>query len=340
MGVESFAQARDRPVSKPVSLEEALRLDALEAQKITDTPEDGGFDRIVRLTCAALDAPMGGLSFIEADRQWFKAGQNLALSEMPRQDAFCHHTVAQDDVLVVEDAAQDARFAGNPFVACEGGVDFYAGVPLKTREGFRIGALCIMGPAPRQLSEQGRGLLKDFAVLAVNEMELRKWAGTDAPTGLYNRRLFDEVAAHEVARARRQKEPLSVALLDIDRLKAINDKFGHPAGDAVLRAIGPVIRKALRTEDQIARHGGEEIAILLPNTKMDHAGVVLDRLRRDIMAMIVPELSGRWVVTASIGVAELQDDDSGMAEILARADAAVARAKDAGRNRLELAEAA
>ena len=326
-------------MSEPVSLEEALRLDALEAQKITDTPEDAGFDRIVRLACAALDAPMGALSFIDSDRQWLKARQNLPLSETTRRDAFCNYTVAQEDVLVVGDATQDARFAGNPFVL-SGGVRFYAGAPLRTREGFNIGSLCILDHIPRNLSARDRELLKDFAIIAVNEMELRKRAGTDALTGLCSRHLFDEIAAHEVARARRQKEPLSVALLDIDRFKAINDKLGHPAGDAVLRGLGPVIRKALRTEDQIARHGGEEIAILLPNTKIDHAGIVLDRVRRDIMAMIVPELGGRWVVTASIGAAELQDDDSGFATMLARADAALARAKEAGRNRLELAEAA
>jgi diguanylate cyclase (GGDEF)-like protein len=327
-------------VSAPVTLEEALRLDALEAQKITDTPEDGNFDRIVRLACAALEAPVGAITFLEAERQWLKAKQNLPISETSRQESFCTHTIDQDDVMVVEDATQDPRFAENPLVACEGGVRFYAGAPLRSREGFNIGSLCIVDHIPRKINERDRGLLKDFAAIVVNELELRKRAGTDMLTGLHNRRLFDEIAQHEVARARRQKEKLSVALIDIDKFKKINDTFGHPAGDAVLRGLVPVIRKALRAEDQLARYDGEELAILLPNTNLEHAGIVLDRVRRDIMAMIVPELGGRWVVTASIGAAELQDDDSGIADMLARADAALYRAKDAGRNRLELAEAA
>jgi diguanylate cyclase (GGDEF)-like protein len=328
-------------VSQPVvSLEEALRLDALEAQKITDTPPDDSFDRIVRLACAALEAPSGALTFLEADRQWLKATQNFPITETARKDSFCTHTIAQDEVLVVEDAAQDPRFAENPFVTCDGGVRFYAGVPLRTREGFNIGSLCIIDQIPRKISARDRGLLRDFAAIAAHEMELRRRAGTDTLTGLYTRRLFDEIAAHEVARARRQGEKLTLAMIDIDKFKTINHSFGHPAGDAVLRAIGPVARRALRAEDQVARFGGEEIAILLPNTGLEHAAIVLDRIRRDIMAMIVPELNGRWVVTASIGVAELQPDETGIDGMLARADVALYRAKEAGRNRLELAEAA
>lgn len=129
-------------------------------------------------------------------------------------------------------------------------------------------------------------------------------------------------------------------MIDVDKFKTVNGTFGHAAGDAVLRAIGPVCRKALRATDQVARYGGEEIVILLPDTTLHQAAPVLERLRRDIMAMIIPELGGRWVVTASIGAAQWQNDDSGVADMLARADAALYRAKEGGRNRLELALAA
>lgn len=327
-------------MSKPVPLEEALRLEALEAQKITDTPPDDSFDRIVRLACAALAAPTGALTFLEDERQWIKAKQNLPLAETARRDSFCTHTIAQDDVLVVEDATKDPRFADNPFVTCEGGVRFYAGVPLKTREGFNIGSLCIVDQIPRRIGLREYHHLRDLAAIAVSEMELRKRAGSDALTGLFNRRLFEEIAAHETARARRTGAALTAAMIDVDKFKTVNDTFGHAAGDAVLRAIGPVCRKALRATDQVARYGGEEIVILLPDTSLEQAAPVLDRLRKDIMAMIVPELGGRWVVTASIGAAEWRSDDGGIADMLARADAALYRAKESGRNRLELAPAA
>jgi diguanylate cyclase (GGDEF)-like protein len=327
-------------VSAPVSLEEALRLDALEMQKITDTPPDESFDRIVRLACAATETPVGLISFVDGERQWFKARQGLEMGEIPREQAFCAHALQSPDVMVVEDTAADPRFADSPLVTGENGFRFYAGAPLRTRGGFNLGTLCVMGHVPRRMSEADKSMLADMAAIAVNQMELRKRAGTDILTGLFNRRLFDEIACHEVSRARRQNEPLTLARIDIDKFKTINDSFGHPAGDAVLRALGSAVRKALRDEDQIARFGGEEIALLLPNTGWEHAAIVLDRVRRDIMAMIVPELNGRWAVTASIGAAELQADDAGIAEMLTRADVALTRAKEAGRNRLEMAEAA
>ncbi len=322
------------------SLDEALRLEALEAQKITDTAEDEHFNRIVRLTCATMETPIATISFVDAERQWFKASHGLDVAETSRDVSFCSHAIETDDVMVVEDATLDPRFADNPFVACDNGIRFYAGAPLRTREGFNLGTLCVIDTIPRRVGRRETMLLKDMAAIVVDEMELRKRAGTDALTGLYNRRLMDEIAAHEVARARRSGQPLTAALIDIDKFKSVNDSFGHPAGDAVLRMIGPACRKALRGSDLIARYGGEEIALLLPDTTLEAATPVLERVRREIMALIVPELGGKWVVTASIGAAQLEQDDNTLADTMARADQALYRAKQSGRNRVELSLAA
>jgi diguanylate cyclase (GGDEF)-like protein len=322
------------------TLEEALRLDALEAQKITDTGPDNSFDRVVRLACAALDAPVGLISFVDAERQWFKAREGMAVCETPRELAFCAHAIQSDDVMVVEDASGDPRFADNPLVTAKDGIRFYAGAPLRTREGFNLGTLCVIDHIPRQISARDVGLLKDMAAIVVNELDLRKRAGTDVLTGLYTRRFLDELAGHEIARARRGDTPLTAALIDVDKFKTVNDSFGHAAGDAVLRAIGPACRAALRAPDVLARYGGEELVVLLPDTDLKQAVPVMERVRASIMAMLVPELSGRWVVTASMGVAELQADDAGMADVMGRADAALYRAKENGRNRVERAEAA
>lgn len=322
------------------SLDEALRLEALEAQKITDTAEDEHFNRIVRLACATMETPIATISFVDGERQWFKARQGLDVCETARDVSFCTHAIEGEDVMVVEDATCDPRFADNPLVACDNGIRFYAGAPLHTREGFNLGTLCVIDHIPRKVTQRDVSLLRDMAALVVDEMELRKRAGTDALTGLYTRRLMDEIAAHEVARARRSGHALSAAMIDIDKFKSINDGFGHPAGDAVLRMIGPACRRALRGTDIIARYGGEEVMLLLPETSLAQTEPVLDRVRREVMAMIVPELGGRWVVTASIGAAEFTPDDAGIADVLARADAALYRAKESGRNRVELALAA
>jgi diguanylate cyclase (GGDEF)-like protein len=321
-------------------LEEALRLDALEAQKITDTPADESFDRVVRLACAAMATPVGTITFVDGERQWFKAKQGLDVCETKREYAFCAHTLNSAEVMVVEDASRDPRFASNPLVTCDGGIRFYAGAPLTTPEGFNLGTLCVIDHIPRHVEPREIALLKDMAAIVVNEMELRKRASTDVLTGLYTRRFLDELAHHEIARARRAGLPLTAALIDIDKFKTVNDTFGHAAGDAVLRAIGPVCKAVLRPSDLMARYGGEELVILLPDTSLEQSVPVLERVRAAIMAMLVPDLNGRWVVTASIGAAELVPEDPDIVAMLARADEALYRAKEGGRNRLELAAAA
>jgi diguanylate cyclase (GGDEF)-like protein len=324
----------------PLPPDEAARLAALESEKITDTAPDDSFDRIVRLACATMAAPIGAISFVDGQRQWFKARRNLSKPETARRDAFCAHALHSDEVLVVEDASLDPRFCDNPLVTCEDGIRFYAGAPLRMKNGFILGTLCVIDHIPRRVGSRDVNLLRDMAAIVVDELELRRHAGTDALTGLYTRRFLDEVAEHEIARARRAGDPLTAAIIDLDKFKSINDTFGHPAGDAVLRMIGPACRKVLRAPDLMARYGGEELVVLLPGTDLTQAAPVLERMRASIMAMLVPELSGRWVVTASIGAAELQADDTGLAAMLKRADEALYRAKQSGRNRVELALAA
>src|SRR6478736_8230330 len=107
------------------NLEEALRLDALERQQITDTPRDEAFDRIVRTACATLEAPVGAISFLESERLWVKAEQGMGLCETGRDTSFCTHALLGEEVMVVEDASRDPRFAANPYVT-EHGVRFYA----------------------------------------------------------------------------------------------------------------------------------------------------------------------------------------------------------------------
>ena len=320
-------------------LEEAMRLDALERQQITDTPRDEAFDRIVRLACAALNAPIGAITFIESERQWIKAEQGLGLHETPRDMSFCTHALTGDDVMVVEDARHDPRFAGNPFVSQQDGIRFYAGAPLHTKEGYKLGTLCVVDHIPRKMTRRDRDLLKDMADVVVSEMELRRRVGTDALTGLYTRRFVDELGMREIIRARRDGESLTAAFIDADRFKVINDTYGHPAGDAVLRAIGPACKRALRTTDILGRYGGEELVLLLPQLNLEQAKPVLERVRQDVEAMVIPELMGH-PVTVSIGAAELGENDLTITDLLGRADKAVYRAKQSGRNRVELALAA
>ena len=320
-------------------IDEKQRQDALEREKITDTPRDEAFDRVVRLACAALEMPVGAITFVEAERQWIKAAEGTDVAETPRGESFCTHAILDNDVMVVEDATQDPRFCNNPHVTAAGGIRFYAGAPITTKDGFRLGALCVVDHVQRKITARHCSLLKDMADVVVSEMQLRHTAGTDKLTGLYNRQFLDELGSREIARARRQGSALTAALIDADKFKHINDTYGHPAGDAVLCGLGPAIKRVLRATDILARYGGEELVLLLPGTSLKQAAPVLERLRKNVADMKVPEVKGHQV-TASIGAAELRDSDRTIADLLARADRALYVAKQAGRNRVELAVAA
>ncbi len=147
----------------------------------------------------------------------------------------------------------------------------------------------------------------------------------DPLTGLHNRRGIDERANEEIARARRYAHPLSLMMIDLDDFKMVNDRFGHPAGDRVLREAARAIAGAIRSIDIAGRYGGEEFLVLLPETSLSGAEVVAERIRASI------EDSG-WV-TASIGIAEL-DRHMSEAELISRADALLYDAKHSGKNRV------
>lgn len=166
--------------------------------------------------------------------------------------------------------------------------------------------------------------------------KLDQLAGTDTLTGAWNRRHFDEVVDRELDRSRRYGHALALIVLDLDRFKEINDRYGHVEGDRVLQEVASCMREALRKPDSLTRWGGEEFIVLMPDTGIASAAILAERLRSNIAAR---HIEGIGTVTASIGVAELGTSEQRNAW-LARADAALYRAKQAGRNRVELADAA
>ena len=166
--------------------------------------------------------------------------------------------------------------------------------------------------------------------------KLEHLATVDVLTSAWNRRHFMERAAAEVARAWRHGRPLSVLLFDLDHFKLINDTYGHAAGDEALRTVVARTRDALRTSDHIGRFGGEEFAVLLPETDGAAAAVVAERVRNAIAATPIAFDQHRLPVTASIGVATWQDSEASIEHALRRADAALYDAKLAGRDRVSL----
>jgi diguanylate cyclase (GGDEF)-like protein len=163
---------------------------------------------------------------------------------------------------------------------------------------------------------------------------LRTMALTDELTRLPNRRHLFALAEGELERSRRLRQPLSVAALDIDHFKRVNDQFGHAAGDAVLQRIANVCRLALRANDVIGRIGGEEFLALLPATGEREAFVVAERLRAAVEAIDLGDLEAGLHTTISIGIAEYDGGEETVVKLSARADELLYVAKQRGRNRV------
>ncbi|WP_426154213.1 diguanylate cyclase [Pseudomonas sp. DC3000-4b1] len=157
----------------------------------------------------------------------------------------------------------------------------------------------------------------------------------DPLTGLYNRRFMEETLERELARARRSDSALSVFMLDLDNFKALNDTHGHPVGDAVLQACASLLKNALRASDIACRYGGEELLVILPDCGLDDARARAEAIRSSLEAMTHHEIDGAFRVTGSFGVASTVECGLSQNALLKAADAALYKAKKAGKNRVE-----
>lgn len=157
----------------PLPESENERISKLGKYDILDTPPEHVFDRITRLVSQLIDVPIALVSLVDSERQWFKSKQGLDALETPRDIAFCAHAILEDGIFVIDDTLADPRFADNPLVTSDPKIRFYAGAPLRTQDGFKLGTLCAIDRKPRKLSEDQRQVLMDLASVVVDEMELR-----------------------------------------------------------------------------------------------------------------------------------------------------------------------
>lgn len=157
----------------PTPPNEARRLAALSAAGLLDTPAEQVFDRLAWLATHATECPMALLTLLSAQRQWFKSRVGMHERETPRAQAFCNHTIMQENLFVVEDAHADPRFADNPLVTGAPHIRFYAGFPLRDADGLALGALCVLDSEPRRLRERELRALRELAAIATDEIRRR-----------------------------------------------------------------------------------------------------------------------------------------------------------------------
>jgi diguanylate cyclase (GGDEF)-like protein len=314
--------------------DEPARLAALARYQVLDTAPEAAFDTIVGLVRTALSVPIAAVSLIDQERQWFKAQRGLAVCETARSVSFCTYTIETRSPLIIHDALADDRFRTNPLVTGAPFIKAYAGIPLASPDGYNIGSLCAIDTAARPFTLPQIDMLRDFARLVLVELELRQRSQRDELTGLLTRGAIIAQAGQELARRDRHDRPAALLMLDIDRFHAVNNALGYAAGDSVISAIATCAAAALRTGDQIARAGGDEFLILLPETLPEEAAVVAERVRHAVAGLSYAAMPG-GSVTISIGVAALNPYIGNVDAWTSAAGQLLDSAKQSGRNRCQ-----
>ena len=290
-------------IKPPLLHGETQRLKSLHSLKILDTQPEERFDRITRLAQLVFDVPIALVSLVDSERQWFKSKQGLGATETPRDISFCGHAIADSEVFVIPNATDDQRFCDNPLVVDEPNIRFYAGYPLTSMAGDRIGTLCVIDSKPREFTENDVEKLELLGQLVEQELFVLRQATTDELTGLVNRRGFHMTGHHILDICKRLGQPATLVLFDMDGLKKINDTTGHKEGDRAIRDFGSCLLKTYRDSDVVARIGGDEFAILFAGTTQQDVSSLVARLQEHIQSRNTIE-PDRSPLEFSHGVAE------------------------------------
>lgn len=336
---------------------EQQRLDAIERMGVLYTPAEECFDRITRLAARLFATPIAMLSVVGEQRIWFKSRFGTEVSEVARADGFSAVVLDHHGPLVVPDALADARFARCGLVVNAPFVRFYAGIAIRSPDGAKIGSLGVVDTEPRHIADAELVYLRDLAAITENEFhrrdltssqqsmimelgEARRRSMIDPLTSVWNRAGLDSILQRELAQVSARGMPISVAMVDIDHFKSVNDQYGHGAGDVVLAEVAHRLRVTARPNDSVTRFGGEEFVVVLPGCDEQSAKVVGERLRARIAS--TPVRIGHAVqldVTASVGIATAEPNSQPNL-LLTRADVALYDAKRGGRNRVVAASQA
>jgi len=266
--------------AKPV--DDVSRLQTLRSLNILDTAPEERFDRLTRLAKALFDVPMASVSLVDENRVWIKSQVGVHMAEIPRDVSFCGHAILGDEPMIVPDTLQDERFSDNPLVIDNPNVRFYAGVPLSTGNGRKLGTLCLFDLQPRSLDDNDRALLGDLAKMAEQELIAIHLATMDELTLISNRRGFNRLAQYALNLCSRVERSASLFFFDLDHFKQINDRFGHAEGDFALKAFSDILRRSFRESDVVGRLGGDEFVVLSTNLNPAFHESLLARLSQAV----------------------------------------------------------
>jgi len=320
-------------LKKPeIPQDEGTRLEALRSLDILDTKAEERFDRLTRMAKRVFGVPIALVSLVDENRQWFKSCVGLSASETPRDISFCGHAILGNEIFIITDASKDERFADNPLVLNEPNIRFYAGCPIKSLNGAKLGTLCIIDRKPRKLNDEDLETLRDLASMVEHELAAVKLATVDDLANITNRRGFMLLAQHSLNRCYREAIPASLVFFDLNNFKPINDRFGHAEGDRALTVFAEKMSNAFRESDLFARLGGDEFVALLTNTSKEFAKHVIERLER-LLEQYNKEANRGYDISFSYGIVEYNSDKHQTAEaLLAEGDSLMYKRKKRNSN--------
>ncbi len=273
----------------------------------------------------------------------YQPGETQVIQE---SGLYCEEVVRSNAPLFVENAIADPVWQHNPDI--EKDMINYLGLPLHWPNGDLFGTLCVLDSRSHCYDDKQQGLMRQMQLMVEAHLdlleknhklqllskELQCLADTDDLTGIWNRRAFIEESNKELQRVQRSKHPICLLMMDIDDFKDINDAFGHEVGDEVLKLFAHCISANKRAYDIFGRIGGEEFAMLLPETRRAEAMELAERIRHKVTEIFFHKHHTEIRITVCIGVYELASNDTTILSALSKADERLYAAKRAGKNKV------
>ncbi|MDH3614500.1 MAG: sensor domain-containing diguanylate cyclase [Gammaproteobacteria bacterium] len=344
------------PLSSDIASTATLRLASLHSLDPFYTPLEERFERITRLAGRALAVPVAAITIVQKNRQWFKSVTGWPVTELPMSKSLCAEVIKNGESIIIEDTLNDLYLMSNPLVCNGPKFRFYAGYPLKDVDGTTIGSFCVMDVKPRKTDAEFGIALADLGEMAQTELfsaelnnaqtalvaklgESRRQAMFDPLTRLWNRRGGTDLLNAAMQEAAKYDHTLGLCLADIDDFKSVNDRFGHPVGDEVLRKVASTIVAAVRPQDVVCRYGGEEFMIIVRDVDARSCFTIANRICSGIREMPIRTRESAVETTISVGIAMRDKGDAISTEqLIERADKALYKSKDDGRDRVTFAK--
>ncbi len=307
----------------PFPSNEPDRLAALRRLELLDTPPELDFDRLTRLAAALLDVPIALISLIDEKRQWLKSRVGLTLTEIPRDQSFCAHAIAREDMLIIGDASQDPGFSASPLVVGDPHIRFYAGAPLRTRDGLALGTLSVLDSTRRDgVSRKQAETLRDLAALIMAQIEARHAAGEFHPaSALPNRPRFLKDIGAVIAQRTHVTSSVAIVVIEAATSNQYADlelTLGQGEAASFEAASAARITERLPAGTQLYHLSSARFGCVLEAGSSGHAEKVLDGLAHHMRRP-----GGRWAIpfatSIGIGAAYYPRDGTDPAELVRNA---------------------